>query len=137
MRFFCIAAISTIVAGCGESPPEFGQVTGVVRVKGRPQSRLMVRFLPEPVDGKELAANASGTTDDQGKYELRYYYKGEEGLGAPVGWNRVLLEDTRLSALAQGQRAPPQIIPPEYNSPGTTPLRKEVKPGPQTIDLEL
>jgi hypothetical protein len=56
---------------------------------------------------------------------------------ASFGWHRVLIEDPALSQVPQGQAPPPQLIPPAYNSPASTPLLKEVKPGEQTIDLEV
>ena len=127
-----------ILAGCsGEPQPKFGQVTGTVRVKGEPTSRLMVRFLPEPTEGKETPASASAITDESGRYELRYYFKGQEGPGAVVGRNRVVVEDTRASGIPQGQPRPPELFSPDYGGLSATPLRFEVKPGEQTIDLEL
>ena len=127
-----------LIAGCGGEPlPEFGQVSGTVRVKGKPTSQLSVRFLPEPSEGKETPASASGITDQSGRYELKYYFKGQEGPGAAVGMNRVVVEDTRLGAIQQGQPIPPQLFSLDYTSPVTTPLRFEVKPGEQTIDIDL
>ncbi len=123
--------------GCGKKEPEFGQVKGVVRVNGKPQGRLLVRFMPDPGKGTSLPINASGRTDSQGNYELKFAYQGKEGLGAPVGFHRVLIEDTALSQIPQGQTPPPQLVSPAYNSPATTPLLQEVKPGEQTIDLEI
>src|SRR4051794_37230804 len=123
--------------GCTKKPqPEIGQVDGVVRVNGKPQGRLLVRFLPDPAKGNKWPINATGKTDAQGKYTLAYSYDGKDGAGAPVGWHRVLIEDTALSGVPQGQTPPPPLVPPTYNSPASTPLDKEVKPGAQTIDLD-
>lgn len=133
-----VAFPCSFVAGCGGEPmPEFGQVTGTVRVKGKPTSLLSVRFLPEPSEGKETPGSASAVTDENGRYELKYYFKGKEGPGAPVGWNRVVVEDTRLGAIPQGRPIPPPMFSLDYTSPVSTPLRFEVKPGEQTIDIEL
>ena len=126
-----------LLVGCGKSLPEFGEVEGVVLVQGKPQRGLLVRFLPDPDQDNDLPINASGQTDDQGKYRLRYYYKGAEGLGAPVGWHRVLIEDTTLARVPQGAAPPPKIIPKSYANPATTPLKEEVKPGQQTIDFQI
>jgi hypothetical protein len=132
----CLAAIPSLV-GCGEKLPEFGPVEGVVRIKGKPKSGILVRFLPDPAKGNDVPINASGLTDATGKYQLRYAFKELDGLGAPVGWHRVVLEDSSLSSIPQGTRIPPRIIPISYNSPATTPLAFEVIAEPQTIDLEI
>ena len=132
-----LLSLPALVGGCGNPPPEFAPVEGVVRVKGRPQPGLQVHFLPDPQRGNDLPINASGKTDEQGKYQLHYVYEEEEGLGAPVGWHRVLIEDTALSQVPQGQPLPPQLIPTAYSNPAKTPLIVEVKSGAQTIDLDI
>jgi hypothetical protein len=132
-----LAFVTAFVVGCGEKSPEFGQVEGVVKIKGKPKSGIAVRFLPDPTKGNDLPINATGTSDESGKYRLHYVFKGKEGDGAPVGWNRVMLDDTRLGGIPQGAPIPPRLFPAEYGSSATTPLSFEVKPGPQTIDLEV
>jgi hypothetical protein len=133
----CLIGTSISLVGCGEPAPEFGQVTGTLTVKGKPVPQMAIRFIPEAADGNAPPVISSATTDAQGKYELRYYYRNQEGLGAPVGHHRVLISDTRLGALAQGQRMPPQIVPLEYSNPATSPLEYDVAPGVQTIDITL
>jgi hypothetical protein len=123
--------------GCGEKPIEFGDVSGVVTVGGKKHANLVVRFLPEPEKGKELPINATGRTDAQGKYTLTHVKDGVEAPGAPVGWHRVLVEDASRGPTPQGQTPPPPLISPTYASPASTPIKKEVKPGAQTIDLEV
>jgi hypothetical protein len=133
-----VFAALALMIGCGAEPlPEFGQVTGVVKAKGKPLKGMIVTFMPEPAGGKESPINAEGTTDEQGKYELTYGYKGASGKGAPVGMHRVLVMDTRYSSIPQGAKLPPRYFPLSYSSPTTTPLKLEVKSGPQTIDLDL
>ena len=136
-RWMAVAVLAALLAGCGPRGPEFGQVSGVVRIKGKPTSRIAVRFLPDPDKGNDLAIVATGASGDDGGYALQYVDRGAEGAGAPVGWPRVTLDDMRLSGLAQGAPIPPQIIPPQYNSPSSTPLLVEVKSGDNTIDLEV
>src|SRR5262245_35652371 len=109
--FVVVASLSLLVIpGCGEKEPEFGQVSGVVRVNGQPQGRLLVRFLPDPEKGNALPYIASGKTDKDGKYSLHYAWQDKEGDGAPVGWHRVVLQDTALSGIPQGQAPPPPVI---------------------------
>jgi hypothetical protein len=125
-----------ILLGCSKKGPEFGQVSGVVRVNGQPQRRLLVRFLPDPEKDNKLPYIATGKTDNEGKYTLHYAWQDKEGDGAPVGWHRVVIEDTALSGVPQGQAPPPPVISATFASPASTPLKKEVKAGAQTIDLE-
>jgi hypothetical protein len=126
-----------LAVGCAEPMPEFGQVSGVVKARGKPLKGMVVTFMPDPTQGNNWPINATATTDDQGKYELRYSYKGEEGAGAPVGWHAVIVVDSRYSSIPQGQSIPPRLFPLAYSNPTTTPLKIEVKPGKQTIDLSL
>ena len=125
------------LCGCAEPLPEFGKVTGIVTVKGAPKKGLAITFLPEPTEGKELAINAAGETDEQGKYELRYSIDGQQDIGAPVGKHRVLVYDPRFATIAQGEAAPPRWFSLDYSNPIKTPLRFEVKPGNQTFNIEL
>jgi hypothetical protein len=136
-RAACIFGLLLIISGCAEPLPEFGQVTGIVKAKGKPLKGMNVTFMPDPAKGNNLPYNGSATTDDAGRYELRYSAKGQEGIGAAVGWNRVLVVDTRYASIPQGQPLPPRLFSPEYSNPTTTPLSFDVRPGPQTIDLDL
>ena len=142
MRLVSLCSVSLsllpfLFGGCGKPLPEFGAVEGVVMVKGEPQAGLLVRFIPDPNRGNDLPINAAGETDAQGKYRLRYYYDGADGMGAPVGWHRVLIEDTALSRVPQGGRRPPERVPRSYANPATTPLQREVNSGSQAIDFDL
>ncbi|MCI0335332.1 MAG: hypothetical protein L0228_19160 [Planctomycetes bacterium] len=117
--------------------PETTPVEGVVRVNGRPQHGLLVRFLPDPEQGNNTSFYASGTTDQQGKYVLEYDYQGVHGQGAALGWHRVLVLDTTVALPAPGKAQAPPSVSFAYASPATTPLRIEVKAGEPTIDLDV
>jgi hypothetical protein len=137
-RLIALAALALAgLVGCSEELPEFGQVTGTVTAKGKPLKGMIVTFMPDPTKGNELPYNGSGQTDAQGKYSLRYGFKGHEGEGAALGWNRVIVIDTRYSSIPQGAPLPPRLFSAGYSSETSTPLQFEIKPGPQTIDLDL
>jgi hypothetical protein len=127
-----------MISGCGGEPsPDFAPVAGVVRINGKPQRALLLRFSPDPEKGSDLSAVATGTSDEQGKYTLRYEFRGEEGTGAPVGWHRVSVIDTSVGHTPQGQQPKPSAVPYQYSNPSTTPVIMEVKPGDQTIDIDI
>lgn len=132
---FCIAIG---LGGCNKGPTvEFGKVQGTVRVNGQPQRRIGVQLSPDREKGNGIPAFANGTSDDQGKYTLKYSFKDKVGDGAPVGWHRVTLTDTTVGVTPQGQEAKPSAIPMIYTTPAKTPLLVEVKPGDNKIDLEV
>jgi len=136
--FSGVCLLSLAVTGCGgKSMPETTPVEGVVRVNGRPQSGLLVRFLPDPEPGKSTSFIASGKTDEQGKYVLEHDYEGTHGQGAALGWHRVLVMDTTVKLPAAGQRQAPPSVSFDYSSPATSPLHVEVKAGEPTIDLDV
>jgi hypothetical protein len=104
-----------LAAGCNKSGQDIAPVTGRVTLDGKPLQFAVVTFHPE---GK---STASSTTDKEGRYELLY----KRGvLGAPVGMSRVSI----LLDVEQAHR--PQLSP-------QADLKREVKPGPNTIDFEL
>jgi len=97
-----------------------------------------VNYSPDAEKGNRLPAFATGKTDEQGKYTLNYEYRGKEGTGAPVGWHRVALVDSKVGFTPQGQEPKPSSVPYVYSNVSTTPLVVEVKAGElQTIDLDV
>jgi hypothetical protein len=61
---------------------------------------------------------------------------GAKELGAVVGSHRVVLTDLQLAASATGQGVPIRLAP-EHSLPGSTRLKQEVKPGKQTIEIQV
>jgi hypothetical protein len=133
-KTFCIAlcCLAGALAGCKE-PLEFGQVSGKVSLNGKPLDEVRVVFLPDPQAGNQ-GVHSEGVSDAQGKYEL-IYSQDYETKGALVGQHRVMVEDIA----AENSRDPPKPIRIHsfFSSSAKTPLRFEVSPGEQTIDLEL
>jgi hypothetical protein len=119
----------------------FGKVQGVVTLDGQPLDTVEVAFLPDPELGT-CGATANCYTDEQGHYSLRT--EREDRDGALVGHHRVVIHD--IAALPSpgglpgtkpaGQPKKNRVLP-AYSDPSRTPFRVEVKPGPQTINLEL
>ncbi len=138
--FRCLLGLAVLAgAGCSRGPA-LAEVSGTVRLKGKPVAKAMEEFLPDPEKGTN-GPNSVGYTDEQGRYTLAT----SGGVpGAVVGSHRVLVRDE--SIVPEGGRGAvenPKLWgkrrwSDRYEDVRQTPLHKEVKPGPpQTIDLEV
>lgn len=118
-------------------------------MNGKALDNCLITFLPEP--GREVTGpRSTGLTDQRGHYRLRLDDQRE---GASVGRHRVTVQDLLVSTGVRrrdhgtvdqetDETAPPppvrrSRVPAWYNSPEETPLREQVKPGRQVIDLEI
>ena len=132
-----LVLVLVLETGCSQNP-QLGQVTGTVRAGGKPLAYVLVTFIPA-ADGKSAATRSMGTTDEHGHYRLQT--EGQTA-GAVVGQHKVIVEDL---AVYRSPRAPDGTVltmPPvrfaaDYSDPLRSPLLREVKPGEQTIDLDL
>lgn len=138
----------TVLSGCGQDSPQ-ATVEGTLRKGGEPLDNCLVTFLPEAGDAGQ-ASHSRGLTDRQGSYRLSFDNQQE---GAAIGRHRVTVQDLSVSTGIRrrdhgavdaeiSENAPPPPIrhsrvPESYMSPADTPLRREVKPGHQTIDLDI
>jgi len=129
------------VIGCS-SGPRLAEVTGTVKLNGKPLANVMVEFNPDSATG----VRSTGTTDEHGQYTL---VCDDQRPGAMVGRHRVVLHDLGIyggqflgrkleqAGTKGGPVLKPSRIPSLYESTARTPLKKEVKPEPQTIDLDV
>lgn len=120
---WCIAltSLAAVIAGCGLRITE---VSGTVRVDGKPTKGLQVVFQPE----KEGLPRAMATTDAEGRYRLV-----RQGPGAPSGAaaGRYIV---RVSADSEDPNAP--RIPDRYGAKSD--LTYEVKAGTSnTFDVDI
>ena len=139
-------SLLTVLAICGmvgcSSGAKLAEVKGIVRLNGKPLPNVMVEFNPDAAKG----ARSTGTTDEKGQYSL---VCDDQRPGAIVGRHRIVLHDLAVYGgkflgrkLEQvgtkgGPTLKPSRIPRKYESTGHTPLKKEVKPEAQTIDLDV
>jgi hypothetical protein len=99
------------ISGCGKGGPQLGEVSGKVLDKdGKPLPKANVTFQPLAPD----SSPSYGTTDEQGVYTLTYT---EDRKGAVVGQHTVTVAVPKTDIRGQFQ--------------------KEVKPGSNTIDLNM
>lgn len=157
-----LGVLAVASAGCQGKPP-FVPVEGTVTKGGKPLAGVIVDFYPDP--GDHGPRSASEPTDEAGHYRLRSTWGNDDG--AVVGSHRVCIFDSRYEATRtlldrlpkkarsakefreklkriQGEEGPLEIelsagprVPPAYGRPTETPLRVEVQPGAQIIDLEV
>jgi hypothetical protein len=134
MRTWAMMAVAALAAGCGPST-ELGWVEGTVRVGNRPLDNARVSFFPDPDKGTP-GRLSSAVTDAEGRYRLVYADDPTRD-GASVGWHRVLVEDLNAEDRdrPRAERRPRADL--KFASSSATPLRYEVRPGPQTIDLTV
>jgi len=132
-------ALVLVAVGCGPGGPKTVPVTGKVTIGGQPANNVSVSFIPEDPS----LPTASGSVQN-GSYTL---YTGVEGKpGAVVGNYKVTLASQggmgaeAYKKASEGGGVPGVSdlpFPAEYADPTKTPLKKEVKAGGGTIDIEV
>jgi hypothetical protein len=132
-RWFCLVIVIAMLAPGCEKPPQFGQVTGTVTMDGEPLDRVRVLFMPDPNAGNQ-GAHSECITGEDGTYDL-VYSKDAQNHGALLGWHRVVVEDIAAEESRDAYR--PIRVPDLYLTSAKTPLRYEIKPEPQTIDIQV
>jgi hypothetical protein len=142
-RFLLLAVLLFLLSlgaiGCG-SQTQVAEVSGVVLLDGKPMRDALVEFCPDPEKGTHGPVSAA-TTDEEGRF---YLVSHDQRDGAVVGSHRVLIQDARSipQAVIDFKRVKPPPLQPSrishiYGNAASTPLRQEVKPGPQTVTLEI
>lgn len=118
-----LAAMSLcLIAGCGESGPQLGDVSGTVTVDGQPVPGLSVQF--EPKGG---GPGSMGGTGSDGKYKIQFR---RGTTGAVVGTHVV-----RVTVAETEEEGPTVTIPDKYNTQSE--LTFDVKPGENTFDIQI
>jgi hypothetical protein len=125
MGIRCCFATLLLMAGC--SPSHVGEVSGRVTLNGQPLPDALVVFQPVASGGPSYAR-----TDADGAYTLTYTPEIE---GAEIGEHTI-----RVTSGSPGDpdaKPPmppvPERVPAKYNAQSE--LKREVKPGSNTIDL--
>ena len=135
-----IALAALVAAGCsGGGISGTAPVAGTVTYKGQPVEGAAVSFIGDG-EGSRVATATSGAG---GTYELMT----ADTKGALPGQYSVTVTKTQTSgggpqSMEEAAKAPAaptseELLPAKYSSPGTTPLKLEVKSGSNTIDLTL
>lgn len=130
-----LALVCWPLAGCGQKELPFAEVEGVLSFRDKPLGNVQVRFIPEPEKENLHAPESEAITDAQGRYRLRCPGKNREG--AVVGRHRVTLYDLNMRHSDGERPAVASRIPMRYAELARSGLIVEVKPGPQTVPLQV
>lgn len=104
-------------------------------IGGEPLDEVKVSFIPDVAKGTE-GYSSSAYTDQSGAFELAYGRMADRP-GAVIGWHRVAIQDTK-SENFRGEGSPPPIrIPSMIRKSGSTPIKIEILPGDQTVDIDI
>lgn len=148
-------AVAAIVLGgaCnrGASKPKTYPVTGTVTFNGQAVPGATVNFTPkEPAaPGQSGPQAASAVTDEQGKYQIGTFAKGDGALpgeylvsvtkyegGGPTGGGGSE-EDYRPPLPGEEAPVPKNVLPPQYANPNTSGLSVKVEAKANTYDITL
>ncbi len=122
-----LAGAAWSATGC--APKMGATVTGRVSFDGEPApAGVIVTFQPQVPN----SSASTGVTDPDGRYDLRFNARLRGAMpGESVVWLAIAEE---VGTSGSTTRKPP-TIPPHYGAKST--LRKDVKPGPNVIDIEI
>lgn len=131
-RLAVVVGVFALTVGCNDSPYN-ANVSGSVTLDGAPVGPGVITFVP-PTRGPNPGV---GTIQPNGTYFLKT--KHERGINS--GDYKVAIQVYKPEpGLQPGERSykePEPAVPEKYLQSGTSGLSFEVKPGSQTIDIEL
>ncbi len=145
-RAVFLALVLLAVPACGGK--DVAEVEGTVLFNKKPVKNVLIEFLPDVEHGTR-GPRSTAITDDQGHYSLHF---DDLQPGAVVGHHRVVMleldddpdrdrkgEGHRPDAKAGSTERPANraLLPASYKKATSTPLKRELQPGKQTIDFNL
>jgi hypothetical protein len=119
----------TLLVGCEEARVPVFPVSGRVTYKGKPAAgaQIMLNAVNQ-LQGDDIAP--IGVVKGDGTFAITAYDPGD---GAPEGEYVVTVQWFKLVTGAGGSGAGPNILPPKYASPLTSPVKVSVKGGPTEV----
>jgi hypothetical protein len=131
LRSTLFGALTLVAVGCGGgSGPELAEVTGVVKIDGKPLPNALIRFQPKGGEGTYSTA----VTNDHGEYELRF---SRSEYGALPGDHAVSISTANAEAEDAAGNAVPvgEVVPARYNA--ETELIRRVAVEDNEINFDL
>lgn len=131
-RLVLAAAAFALHAGCSEKGVVCHPVRGTMEWAGKPLAEANVTFHPQTPASAEFPRPVA-TTDEQGRFSLTTFKTGD---GAPAGKYTITVELRQPRQVGEEiVRDGPNVLPPRYASPDTSPLSYEVTAGDNEIPL--
>lgn len=103
-------------------------VEGRVEFQGKAASGAFIVF--HPASGQGETVRPTGKVGEDGKFQLTTF---DDHDGAPAGEYAVTVEWYRLVNKGADWQRGPNVIPPRYGKPETTPLRTTVREGANSL----
>jgi len=126
-----VAAFAGCSDGSGSKSPVF-PVKGSVKFEGEPAAGAFVVFHPKaPAKPGEEAARSTAQVQADGTFEVTTSSQAD---GAPAGDYAVTVLWTKPIKQGNDTVAGPNVIPPSYGSPDTTPLKVTIKDAPNQLE---
>ncbi|MGE3637216.1 MAG: hypothetical protein AB7G28_01570 [Pirellulales bacterium] len=133
LRFVGLLIVVALVSGCSSEAPRLPvfPVKGKVTYKGQPADGAQVVLFPVNTEvAAEIAPSARVQKD--GSFAITAYDSGD---GAPEGDYVVTLSWRKVVKDKAGDYAGPNVIPKQYGSAATSPVKVSVKGAPTEIPL--
>lgn len=149
-----VAAAAIVLGGAcnrGTNKPKTYPVTGTVTLNGQPVAGATVNFTPKEraAPGQSGPQAASAVTDEQGKYQIGTFAKGDGALpgeylvsvtkyegGGPTGGSSSE-EEYRPPVPGEEPPVPKNVLPQQYANPNTSGLSIKVEAKANTYDITL
>ena len=122
---FLLASAAALV-GCGESWVEVFPVSGTVKVDGQAPQGAQIVLHPVTPAGPDAVA-PTGSVNADGSFAITSYTTGD---GAPPGEYTATIQWYKFDEKLGGPGG--NVLPPEYATPKTTPIKVSVQAGGPT-----
>lgn len=131
----CGLLLATLVGCGGSTPVPVFPVEGVVEVAGQPAAGAFVVFhpvgsRPRDASGAEVPLPSAQVKAD-GKFQLTTF---EASDGAPAGRYAVTVQWHKLVGKGNDQQAGPNVVPPQYSDPASSPVQVSVESKPNQLE---
>lgn len=136
IRVGLLTVIGVFSIGCGGGGPGLAPVEGTIKLDGKPLKNAEVSFEPQLEAGEEGSVS-TGTTDENGHYELRYTLHKE---GALIGKHLVKIRTAATTYDEEDNEVQSEEkVPAKYNANAkdNPEMTVEVESGGSTIDFDL
>ncbi len=126
MKFVAAGLFALTAIGCGDGGPPTGTVSGKVTIGGAaPSEPIRVQYI-----NSMIGQGASATTDAQGNYKLDQPIHVAE---YTVYFEKLVDSSQPVSTNAEQLKS----VAKEYRTETTSPLKKKIEAGANTIDLDV